>query len=85
MKSNAIIFFSAIVVLVCILLYKLITPSKASKAEIERLKQSYQDALARKDKAAAVAAGRLYYAALRGGEVTLYDEQAISNDLAAIQ
>jgi len=32
----------------------------------------------------ALKAGREYYASLRGGVLTIYDEQAIANDLAAI-
>ena len=32
----------------------------------------------------ALQAGRKYYASLRGGILTIYDEQAIANDLASI-
>lgn len=85
MNSNFIIFMAALVLVICVVAYLLLKPERASKAEIERLQREYKDALARKDKAAAVDAGRKYYAALRGGDLTIFDEQAISNDLAAIQ
>jgi len=49
--------------------------------ELSRLKQNYKDALNSYDKAKALQAGRNYYSYLRGGKLTIYDEQAITNDL----
>ena len=50
--------------------------------EIERLRIAYEEALAGTDKADALEKGRDYYRAQRGdGSLTLYDEQAIANDL----
>lgn len=47
----------------------------------DRIWPEYQDALKSGDKKAALDAGRKYYSALRGGKLTIYDEQAITNDL----
>ena len=45
-------------------------------------KEEYDQALRGKDKRAALIAGRKYYASLRkGNQLTIYDEQAISNDI----
>ena len=50
--------------------------------ETERLRIAYREALAGTDKADALEKGRAYYRAQRGdGSLTIYDEQAIANDL----
>ena len=50
--------------------------------ETERLRIAYEEALAGTDKADALEKGRDYYRAQRGdGSLTVYDEQAIANDL----
>lgn len=49
------------------------------------LKYVYQSALRGGDKEKALKAGRDYYGAMRGGILTIYDEQAITNDLAAMK
>lgn len=51
-----------------------------------KLLTEYQAAIASGDKARALQAGRAYYSYLRGGafgggKLTIYDEQAITNDL----
>ena len=53
--------------------------------ELEKLKTEYDLALKSGDKQNALIAGRNYYSKLRKGKLTLYDEQAISNDLAAMK
>ncbi len=45
-------------------------------------KDKYEAALAGNDRAAAIAAGEVYYRALRGGELTIEDERAILRDVA---
>jgi hypothetical protein len=56
------------------------------KANIKLLKEKYDAAIKIGDKQEALACGRKYYAALRDGKrLTIYDEQAISNDLAAMK
>ena len=52
---------------------------------IARLKSNYDDALTGSDKRAALAAGRAYYSALRKGKLTIYDEQAITNDISTMR
>lgn len=53
---------------------------------VKTLKANYDRALQGTDKKAALDAGRAYYAALRGGKkLTIYDEQAITNDLSAMK
>jgi hypothetical protein len=51
---------------------------------IQNLKTDYDAAIAARDKPRMLLAGRAYYSTLRGGELTIYDEQAIANDLNAI-
>lgn len=47
-----------------------------------KLKQEYDEALRGTDKARALAAGRAYYASIRPDrKLTMYDEQALTNDL----
>jgi hypothetical protein len=49
------------------------------------LKQEYDAALKGTSKRAALQAGRAYYSALRKGKMlTIYDEQAITNDLSTM-
>ena len=52
-----------------------------------QLKSAYDRALKGTDKAAALQAGRAYYAALRGPgkTLTIYDEQAIANDISTMK
>lgn len=52
----------------------------------QKLKEEYDQALRGKDKKLALEAGRKYYSALRGkGKLTIYDEQAITNDLSTMK
>ncbi len=50
-----------------------------------RLKTEYDRALKGTNKARALKAGRAYYSALRSGTLTIYDEQAITNDISAMR
>lgn len=50
----------------------------------QRLYNVFQKAMASGDKAAALKAGRAYYGHQRGGTLTSYDEQALSNDLSTM-
>jgi hypothetical protein len=51
----------------------------------EKLKAEYEEALKGNDKKVALEAGRKYYSSLRGnGKLTIYDEQAITNDLSTM-
>lgn len=56
-----------------------------AEQQLEFLKKAYDIALKKGDKANALKAGREYYSALRNGLLTVYDEQAIANDLATMK
>ncbi|ARK13455.1 hypothetical protein A6C57_25675 [Fibrella sp. ES10-3-2-2] len=55
------------------------------KSTLLQLDQAYSQALASGDKSNALVAGRAYYAWIRQGNLTIYDEQALSNDLMAMK
>jgi hypothetical protein len=56
------------------------------KKKIDRLKEEYDNALNGNDKRVALEAGRAYYRELRRDKnLTIYDEQAIANDLATMR
>ena len=50
--------------------------------KLKMLKESYEAALQGTDKQEAWEAGRAYYRALRGSDLTIEDEQAIMKDMA---
>lgn len=53
--------------------------------KLAALKLKYDKCLKGKNKRAALEAGRAYYSALRKGKIlTIYDEQAITNDLSTM-
>ncbi len=53
--------------------------------KLAALKLKYDKCLKGKNKRAALEAGRAYYSALRKGKtLTIYDEQAITNDLSTM-
>lgn len=54
--------------------------------QVQKNKEAYLSAISRGDKAAALMLGRVYYASARDdGKLTIYDEQAIANDLATMK
>jgi hypothetical protein len=69
-----------IIVVIGVIVY-LVNNSKSDKSQ--ELYTAYRRALASKNKAVALEAGRAYYAFKRNGTLSMYDEQAIANDLAA--
>ena len=58
--------------------------SSANSQEKKRLWSAYQLAIKSGNKRDALAAGRAYYAKARGGKLTIYDEQALTNDLSTM-
>jgi hypothetical protein len=68
-----------VIVVIC-----LIVSNQNTKAR-KQLWSAYQQALNSGDRAAALRAGRAYYAKLRGGRLTIYDEQALTNDLSTMK
>lgn len=47
-------------------------------------RKRYEQALKSGDKSESLKYGRLYYSLLRDGNLSIYDEQAISNDINAM-
>ena len=72
-------FILGVAILVAIVLY-----ARNKNRKQKRLKEAYDDALRSGDKRKALEAGRAYYSFLRSGKLTMYDEQAINNDLIAM-
>jgi len=73
-----------ILVVIAIITGMIIGINKQEK--IKQLKENYDEALSGTDKKTVVDAGRAYYSALReDGKLTIYDEQAIANDLASMK
>lgn len=59
--------------------------TKNKTKQLETLKQAYDRALKGPDKRAALEAGRAYYSSLRKNKIlSIYDEQAITNDLSTM-
>ena len=57
---------------------------RREQVEGQHLYNVFQKAMASGDKAAALKAGRADYGHQRGGTLTSYDEQALSNDLSTM-
>lgn len=74
-----------IILIILIFVVLFIMDAYVKSQSTKALKQRYELALRGKDKQVALAAGRAYYSELRGGNLTIYDEQAIANDLAAME
>jgi hypothetical protein len=78
-----IIIVIIVVIVVLVLIYT--SGNATGENEMERLKHEYELALLGLDKKAALKVGRLYYAIQRKDkELTIYDEQAIANDLSTM-
>jgi len=77
------LFFIIISVLVVAIILVIVN-MKNDKSQLAQLKESYEEALRGVNKRAALNAGRAYYSALRSGKITIYDETAMANDLAAM-
>ena len=82
------IFFIFLAVTAAILLLVIWQAEKTRIAKNKQIKEvytQYQNALKKKDKVQALALGRKYYALQRkNNRLTIYDEQAITNDLNSI-
>ena len=75
------VFVLIFIAIVCIICYQafVLRPKK-----IAIFKEKYDEALRSGDKRKALEQGRLYYKSMRG-KLSIYDEQAISNDIASMQ
>lgn len=84
MEDSNNIAIVTIVLIVVILIITFIVYENSNKKSAYQLKlwNDYQEALKSGDKAKVLNAGRIYYSSLRaGGRLTIYDEQALTNDL----
>lgn len=77
------VIITLIIIVIAIVLALQSSSNEAKK--LEDLKLKYDKALKGTNKRIALEAGRNYYSALRKGkELTIYDEQAITNDLSTM-
>ncbi|SDC68849.1 SHOCT domain-containing protein [Williamwhitmania taraxaci] len=74
------IFFGGLLIIVVFLIIR----SNLKSKRITKLRLEYRAALKGTNKARAVTAGRAYYSAVRNGRLTIYDEQAINNDMSTM-
>ncbi|PZF73568.1 hypothetical protein [Taibaiella soli] len=74
--------FMLLVVLAFYLVYRYFGYLESRK---NLLHTEYLEALESGDKSKALNAGRRYYAHVRGGNLSIYDEQAIANDLSIMK
>ncbi len=77
-----VIIFSTLIIIVLSLTFYFY---RKGSAKLQSLWDDYVEALSGGDKKRALDAGRLYYKHLRGGRLTIYDEQAITNDLSTMK
>lgn len=69
-----------------VFLYFYLISQEKNEERLERIQTRYYDALQGSDKSEALRLGRIYYGSLRDdGNVTIYDEQAINNDLNSMK
>jgi len=71
-------------VLVILMIVAFEVYKKGKQALVREKKEAYDKAIKEGDKQKAVIAGRAYYSELRGGSLSIYDEQAIANDISTI-
>lgn len=78
------ISFIILLAILLIIVVLAILYNKGRTALLKEKKEKYLNAIRSRDKAKALIAGRDYYACLRKGTLTIYDEQAIANDLSVM-
>lgn len=85
-QEQRLYFFIAVLAIIAIaFIFYFINKHNKKMIQAYAIKQEYNKALASKNKPLALKLGREYYGMLRyNGILTIYDEQAIANDLASI-
>ncbi len=78
------IYCGIVVLLGIIAIYFFLKSSKKEQAITSEIKLKYEKAIKDGNKVLALTLGRQYYSRLRGGKLSIYDEQAITNDLSTI-
>jgi hypothetical protein len=82
-STRIILVFGGAIILVLIIAFWL---NYRKNSALKTLWTDYQNALSGSDRRIALNAGRSYYSRLRGGGIlTIYDEQAIANDLSTMK
>lgn len=77
------LFITLIVIVIVVTAF--VSGSNSKSKKLEALKLDYERSLKGTNKKTALDAGRAYYSALREKQVlTIYDEQAITNDLSTM-
>jgi hypothetical protein len=76
------IFIAALILIALIAVYVYYKQSIKKKRKVAELKEEYEKAIREKNKPKALELGRKYYSEMRGGILSIYDEQAITNDLS---
>ena len=70
---------------IAIIIIVMIGNNRNKAKRLKQLKLNYEQALKGSNKTIALRAGRAYYSALRENKaLTIYDEQAITNDLSTM-
>lgn len=83
--STLFIFVGAIMIAGAIFAYFYSNYKEKEEKRLEEIELEYKEALKGTDKSKALRLGRIYYGSLReDGNVTIYDEQAITNDLSSM-
>ena len=72
-------------VIIGIIVIRKLAKKRRSEQAQHRLWSEYRDALRSGDKQSALRLGRQYYSDVRGGKLSMYDEEAMNNDLAAME
>jgi hypothetical protein len=83
-ETRVALFFAALALLLLLVIIWYERSARAKRIVIARLKQRYEQAIRDGDKKLSLQLGREYYGMLRGGSLSIYDEQSISNDLSTI-
>jgi hypothetical protein len=81
---DGLIYFGIVAVIVAAVYFFYSRQQKRFNKILGELKQVYEQELRNATKQSALQAGRNYYAALRGGRLSVYDEQAIANDISTM-
>lgn len=87
-RKNMTNYLYAVLIAVALLaaIYLIIAGSRKAKRKTQQLKADYDQALRAGDKKKALEVGRNYYASMRSNKtLTIYDEQALTNDINTMQ
>lgn len=79
------IFVGVLFAIAFIFIYFYLKSKAKQKNEAALLKIQYDKAIKDGNKVLALELGRKYYSKLRGGILSIYDEQAITNDLSILK